>query len=108
MNKKYNVIYADPPWYFKNFSKKGTGRNAISHYDCMSIEDLENLNIQKWASKNCVLFIWVTDPILDKAMSLIEKWGFKFKTVGFYWAKLNKKVDENKLSKKTFLSSILK
>ena len=46
MNKKYNVIYADPPWYFKNFSKKGTGRNAVSHYDCMSIEDLENLNIQ--------------------------------------------------------------
>ena len=106
MNKKYNVIYADPPWYFKNFSKKGTGRNAVSHYDCMSIEDLENLNVQKWASKNCVLFIWVTDPILNKAMSLIEKWGFKFKTVGFYWAKLNKKADEDKLTKKNFFTGL--
>ena len=32
---------------------------------------VENLNVQKWASKNCVLFIWVTDPILNKAMSFL-------------------------------------
>ena len=41
----------------------------------------------------CVLFLWVTDPILDKAIELIEDWGFKYKTVGFYWVKTNKKVD---------------
>ena len=27
-DKKYSVIYADPPWYFKNFSKKGEGWNS--------------------------------------------------------------------------------
>jgi N6-adenosine-specific RNA methylase IME4 len=106
MNKKYNVIYADPPWYFKNFSEKGTGRNAIAHYDCMSFQDLENLNIKKWASKNCVLFLWVTDPILDKAFHLLDKWEFKFKTVGFYWAKLNKNADEKKLTKKNFFTGL--
>ena len=41
--KKYKVIYADPPWRFKNFSEKGEGRNAISHYDCLTLADLKKL-----------------------------------------------------------------
>ena len=73
MNKKYGVIYADPPWYFKNYSEKGTGRNALAHYDCMSIDDLKKIPIFKWSAKNCVLFLWVTDPILNKAIELIKK-----------------------------------
>ena len=37
MEKKYNVIYADPPWSYKVWSKKGAGRSAESHYPTMSI-----------------------------------------------------------------------
>ena len=44
--KKYKTIYADPPWRFKNFSEKGEGRNAISHYDCLTLVDLKKLNIK--------------------------------------------------------------
>lgn len=29
---KYTVIYADPPWAYKVWSKKGTGRSAENHY----------------------------------------------------------------------------
>jgi len=29
---KYKIIYADPPWRFKNFSVKGERRNAISKF----------------------------------------------------------------------------
>ena len=25
-NKKYNIIYADPPWSFKTYSKKGQNK----------------------------------------------------------------------------------
>jgi hypothetical protein len=35
---RYGVIYADPPWSFRTWSAKGTGRSAISHYDCLSFE----------------------------------------------------------------------
>jgi hypothetical protein len=28
--RKYGAIYADPPWSFRNWSAKGTGRNAVS------------------------------------------------------------------------------
>ena len=36
--KKYNIIYADPPWTYKVWSKKGEGRAAQSHYNCMTKE----------------------------------------------------------------------
>ena len=96
--KKYQTIYADPPWRFKNFSTKGEGRNAVSHYDCLTIPELKKLNIPKYADKNCALFMWVTDPLLDQAMELISAWGFNYKTVAFYWVKTNKNVDLNNLS----------
>jgi N6-adenosine-specific RNA methylase IME4 len=34
------------------------------------------------------LFLWTTDPLLEKAFEVIRAWGFTYKTVGFYWAKL--------------------
>lgn len=49
MQKKYSVIYADPPWQYKVYSKKGMGRSAESHYPTMTIEDLQlNLRVERW------------------------------------------------------------
>ena len=42
--------------------------------------------------------MWVTDPMLDQGLELMKCWGFNFKTVAFYWAKTNTKVNLNKLS----------
>lgn len=88
--KKYSVIYADPPWTFKTWSKKGEGRSATQHYGCMNMDDIKNMNVSDVANKDCVLFLWVTDPLLDKQIEVMKSWGFTYKTVGFYWAKLNK------------------
>ena len=103
---KYGVIYADPPWYFKNYSKKGTGRNAVAHYDCMSIDKLKQLPIKNLAGKDCVLFLWAVDPLLPKAIEVMEAWGFNYKTVGFYWAKLNKRANQNSLSERDFFTGL--
>jgi MT-A70 len=86
---KYGVILADPPWSFLNWSAKGTGRNAISHYDCMDFSALASLPIANLAANDCSLFLWATDPLLPCAFELIQAWGFEYKTVGFYWVKLN-------------------
>ena len=86
----YKVIVADPPWHFKARSDKGLGRSADMHYDTMSLEDIMGLPVQDLAAKDCVLFLWITDPMLFKGQELMERWGFKYKTVGFYWVKLNK------------------
>ena len=40
--------------------------------------------------QDCVLLLWTTDPLLPTAFDVIRAWGFSYKTVGFYWAKLNK------------------
>ena len=37
--KKYSIIYADPPWAYRTYSKKGQGRSAESHYPTMCIEE---------------------------------------------------------------------
>jgi N6-adenosine-specific RNA methylase IME4 len=87
---EYRVIYADPPWSFATYSRKGKGRSAEAHYDCLSLADIKALPVGEWAAPDCVLLLWTTDPLLDKAMDVIRAWGFTFKTVGFYWAKLNK------------------
>jgi len=89
--KKYDVIYADPPWTFKTFSNKGKNRSPENHYDVMSLQDICNLPVNKISKDNSVLLMWVTDPLLDKAFKVIEAWGFKYKTVSFTWAKTNRK-----------------
>lgn len=89
--KKYNIIYADPPWQFRVYSDKGKGRSAENHYPTMSIKDICELPIKELADDNCVLFMWITYPTLKEAMSVIESWGFKYKTVAFVWVKQNKK-----------------
>ena len=38
--KKYQIIYADPPWNYKVYSKKGLGRSAESHYPTMSHDSM--------------------------------------------------------------------
>ena len=91
ITKKYNVIYADPPWTFKTFSDKGKDRSPENHYNVMSLKDICNLPISKIANDNSVLLMWVVDPLLDKAFEVINAWGFKYKTVGFTWAKTNRK-----------------
>lgn len=86
----YGVIYADPPWSFATYSAKGKGRAADAHYPVMSQAEIRDLPVADWAAADAALLLWVTDPMLPRAFELIEAWGFTYKTVGFYWAKLNK------------------
>jgi N6-adenosine-specific RNA methylase IME4 len=89
----YRAIYADPPWTFATYSRKGKGRSAEAHYDCMSLADIKTLPVGEWAAADCVLLLWTTDPLLPTALDVLRAWGFTYKTVGFYWAKLNKSAD---------------
>ena len=91
--KKYNIIYADPPWTFKTYSDKGKGKSAENHYPCMNIDDIYNLPVQNISDENCVLLMWVTYPLLKEGIKTIEEWGFTYKTCGFSWIKKNKNAD---------------
>ncbi len=102
----YRVIYADPPWTFATFSRKGKGRSAEAHYDCLSLAEIEALPVAEWAAEDCVLLLWTTDPLLDKALQVIRAWGFTYKTVGFYWAKLNRFAPREVFSEASFFTGL--
>ena len=90
-NKKYNIIYADPAWTFKTWSKKGEIKSP--KYEVMTINDIKKLPIDNIADKDCVLFIWVTYPLLKEGLDTIKQWNFHYKTCGFSLIKKNKKTD---------------
>lgn len=88
-NKKFNIIYADPAWSYW----EGGDKNQSLHYQTMSIDDIKKLPVVNIADENCILFIWVTFPILKESLDVIESWGFKYSTCGFIWVKKNEKSD---------------
>jgi len=90
--ERYDLVYADPPWSFDNYSDKGEDRNAKSWYDCMDIEDIWNLPVGDIASENSMLALWATFPLLPEAIETCRRWGFRYVTVGHVWIKLNKSV----------------
>ena len=83
----YNLVYADPAWAFDNWSDKGEDRNANQHYPTMTVDEVAALPVGELASDRCALAMWVTDPLLDRAIDVMKYWGFRFTTVLFTWTK---------------------
>jgi N6-adenosine-specific RNA methylase IME4 len=95
-SKRYDIIYADPPWQYLAYSQKGKGRSAENHYPTMPKQEIQKLPIPSISAKNSVLFLWVTAPCLLEGIELIDAWGFGYKTVAFTWVK------QCKISEKIF------
>lgn len=89
-DKKYQIIYADPPWQYKDKAAVGK-RGAQFKYNIMSLTEICNLPVKDIADNNCFLFLWVTMPQLPNAFAVIQAWGFYYKTCAFTWVKRNKK-----------------
>ena len=74
-DKRYDLIYADPPWKYEfGFSS----RSVENHYPTMDLDDIKALPIVDLANDNCVLYLWTSAPKLDQAMEVINVWGFKY------------------------------
>jgi N6-adenosine-specific RNA methylase IME4 len=106
MSLKHKVVLADPPWNFRHFSVRGEARSAHAHYACMTIDEIKSLPVADLADKDAVLFLWCPDTFLPQGMEVIEAWGFEFKTVAFYWAKLNKLSNKDSLSESDFFTGL--
>ena len=88
-NKKFSIIYADPPWNYKDKLKINCGAN--SKYSVMDINDIKNLDVDSICNDDCILFLWVTFPLINEGLEVIKSWGFTYKTCGFVWIKENQK-----------------
>ena len=103
-NKKYDVIYADPPWDYGGklqFDKSSRGveelkpnrkifiSSACFKYPTLKTSELKKLQISNITKDNCLLFMWTTNPHLEQALDLGKSWGFEYRTVAFVWDKMN-------------------
>jgi N6-adenosine-specific RNA methylase IME4 len=83
----YGAILADPPWLFATRTIGGRDRSPDKHYRQMPYDEIMQLPVGKIAKTDCVLFLWITWPLLQQATWVIEAWGFTYKTCAFAWMK---------------------
>lgn len=79
--KKYGVIYADPEWQFKTYSREtGLDRAADNHYTTSATAEICARPVGDIAADDCVLFLWATVPMLTDALAVMAAWGFTYKS----------------------------
>ena len=102
-HKKYDVIYADPPWDYggkmqydkttiksenKDFAKKIFLSSVAFKYPTLKLKQLKELDIPSIMADDCLLFMWTTGPQMANAIELGEAWGCEYKTIAFVWDKM--------------------
>jgi N6-adenosine-specific RNA methylase IME4 len=87
---KYNLIYADPPWEYRDKANAGQ-RGACHKYPVMSLADIMALDVPSIAAADCLLAMWWVSPQPREALAVVDAWGFELKQMcGFTWHKLSK------------------
>lgn len=88
--KKYNTIYADPPWRFQNRTGKvAPEHQRLNRYETMTIEEIKNLPIAQFAGEKAHLYLWVPNALLPDGLSVMDAWGFEYKS-NIIWEKVRK------------------
>ena len=108
----FDIIYADPPWSYDNRMKCNAQGDrwtsgAENHYPTMGTAEIGELPVQGIAADDCLLFMWVTNPLLEDGLRVGKEWGFKYVTVGFVWVK-NRPLAGNYTMGQTELCAIFK
>lgn len=75
-SKRFGVIYCDPPWKYEH--SKTHARDIENNYPTMDTDDIANIEIP--SGDNCVLVMWATAPKLLEALSVMDAWGFHYRT----------------------------
>jgi N6-adenosine-specific RNA methylase IME4 len=85
----YDVIVADPPWDFENYSDAGTVKGADPHYSVMSLADIKALRVGDLARGDCLLLLWATGCMWPQALDVMTAWGFVYKSE-MVWRKVTR------------------
>lgn len=88
--RKFNIIYADPPWPYRD---KNCAGNRKLKYPSMSIDKLKAMPVSEISKPDAVCLMWVTAPLMKDGLQVLESWGFDYKTIAFTWIKINKIAD---------------
>ena len=87
-DKKYNTIYADPPWRFQNRTGKvAPEHKRLKRYETMTVEEIKQLPVAEIADEKAHLYLWVPNALLPDGLAVMEAWGFEYKT-NIIWEKV--------------------
>ena len=80
--KKYQIIYADPPWIIRKGGKKSVRPNSSGEaldYPVISLDEIQQHLL--WATQNtednAVMFLWTIDKYLHEAEQMAKILGWK-------------------------------
>ena len=86
--QKFKTILADPPWQFQNRTGKvAPEHKRLNRYPTMKLEKIKALPVADVADENSHLYLWVPNALLIEGLSVMEAWGFQYKT-NVVWEKI--------------------
>lgn len=93
----YQVIYADPPWSYRDKGQSGSmeQRGAATHYNTLTTTQIAGINVADVSADDAMCFMWITCPQLPVGVEVMRSWGFDFVTVAFTWVKTGR-VEQSK------------
>lgn len=88
--KKYNTIYADPPWQFQNRTGKvAPEHKRLTRYSTMTLKEIKALPVANLAGEKSHLYLWVPNALLPDGLAVMDAWGFEYKG-NIVWEKVRK------------------
>jgi N6-adenosine-specific RNA methylase IME4 len=87
---QFGTILVDPPWRFTNRTgKMAPEHRRLSRYGTLTANEIAHLPVQRFAAATAHLYLWVPNAMLPDGLSVLEAWGFTYKT-NIVWHKLRK------------------
>ena len=81
-DKKYSIIYADPPWKQSKGGKKAVRKNSsgtVLDYPVCSLDEIKKHLFQATSltETQSIMFLWTIDKYLFDAQNIAEQLGYK-------------------------------
>ena len=76
-DKKYQIIYADPPWDVgRGPDWNSNGPSKPLPYPTMTIDKIKSLPVKDIAEKNAHLYLWTINKYIYESYEVAKAWGF--------------------------------
>jgi N6-adenosine-specific RNA methylase IME4 len=84
LEPRYQLFLVDPPWPdgADAYGESGKGRAAENRYPTMTVEEMKARFPTLPAAKDALLYMYTTSTFLNRAIELLEFWGFAYGGAG--------------------------
>lgn len=87
--ESFPILYADPPWRYEHV--KTENRAIENQYPTLALPEIcaltvEDRPVADLVTPDSLLFLWATNPKLEEAFTVMEAWGFVYRT-NLVWVK---------------------